>query len=288
MPTYTSFDYVVADHVATITLNQPQKRNAMSRAFWTEMKQVFAAIGDDPGVRAVVIASTGPHFTAGIDLALLGEVMTVAAGLEDSRKRERLRRMVLEFQESFNVIEASRVPVLAAIQGGCIGGGIDMTTACDMRYCTADAFFLAKEIEVGMTADVGTLQRLPRLIPDGLARELCYTGRRMGAEEANACGLVNSIYPDQATMLDEVAAMARCIAAHSPLAVTGTKEMLNYGRDHSIADGLNYIATWNAGMLLSEDLMKSAIAAQSKETPAYDDLAVGPENELSAGSADAA
>lgn len=288
MPTFTAFDYGVADHVATITLNQPQKRNAMSRAFWTEMKQVFAAIGDDPGIRAVVIASTGPHFTAGIDLALLGDVMTVATGLEESRKRERLRRLVLEFQESFNVMEAARVPVLAAIQGGCIGGGIDMTTACDMRYCTADAFFLVKEIEVGMTADVGTLQRLPRLIPDGLARELCYTGRRMAAEEAKACGLVNAIYPDQATMLDEVTTIARRIAAHSPLAVTGTKEMLNYSRDHSIADGLNYIATWNAGMLMSEDLMKSAVAAQSKEAPVYDDLAVGPESALDAGSADAA
>ena len=283
MPTYTTFDYAVADHVATITLNQPQKRNAMSRAFWEEMKQVFSAIGEDPSVRAVVIASTGPHFTAGIDLALLAEVMTVSAGLEESRKRERLRRMVLEFQESFNVIDASRVPVLVAIQGGCIGGGIDMTTACDMRYCTADAFFLVKEIEVGMTADVGTLQRLPRLIPDGLARELCYTGRRMAADEAKACGLVNAVYPDHATMLEQVTLIAKRIAAHSPLAVTGTKEMLNYGRDHTIADGLNYIATWNAGMLLSEDLMKSAKATQSKETPAFDELAVG----AAAGSVDA-
>lgn len=278
MPAYTTFDYDVADHVATITLNRPQKRNAMSRAFWTELKTAFAAIGDDPAVRAVIVASTGPHFTAGIDLALLGDVMTVAAGLEESRRRERLRRLVLAFQESFNVIEASRVPVLAAIQGGCIGGGIDMTTACDMRYCTADAFFVVKEIEVGMTADVGTLQRLPRLIPDGLARELCYTGRRMEADEAKACGLVNAVYADQATMLEAVAAIARRIAALSPLAVTGTKEMLNYGRDHSIADGLNYIATWNAGMLISEDLMKSMAAAQAKEAPDYDDLAAGADD----------
>lgn len=278
MPAYTTFDYDVADHVATITLNRPQKRNAMSRAFWTELKTAFAAIGDDPAVRAVIVASTGPHFTAGIDLALLGDVMTVAAGLEESRRRERLRRLVLTFQESFNVIEASRVPVLAAIQGGCIGGGIDMTTACDMRYCTADAFFVVKEIEVGMTADVGTLQRLPRLIPDGLARELCYTGRRMEADEAKACGLVNAVYADQATMLEAVAAIARRIAALSPLAVTGTKEMLNYGRDHSIADGLNYIATWNAGMLISEDLMKSMAAAQAKEAPDYDDLAAGADD----------
>ena len=275
MPAYAAFDYTVADHVATITLNRPEKRNAMIREFWDDMKAVFAAIADDPAVRAVVIASTGPHFTAGIDLSLLAQVMQASDGLEESRKRERLRRMVLDFQESFTAMERSRVPVLAAVQGGCIGGGIDMVTAADMRYCTADAFFLVKEIEVGMTADVGTLQRLPRVMPDGLARELCYTGRRMMADEAKACGLVNAVFPDQETMLAEVGAVARRIAGHSPLAVTGTKEMLNYTRDHSIADGLNYIATWNAGMLLSADLMKSAAAAQSGEAPAYDALAVG-------------
>lgn len=275
MPAYTAFDYDLTDRVATITLNQPQKRNAMSQDFWSDMKAVFSDIADDPAVRAVVIASTGPHFTAGIDLALLAQVMQASAGLEESRKREKLRRTLLDFQETFNVIEASRVPVLTAVQGGCIGGGIDMITAADMRYCTADAFFLVKEIEVGMTADVGTLQRLPRVMPDGLARELCYTGRRMMADEAKACGLVNAVYPDHQTMLEEVTAMARHIARHSPLAVTGTKEMLNYTRDHSIADGLNYIATWNAGMLVSEDLLKAAAAAQSKEQPEYDDLAVG-------------
>jgi len=275
MPAYTAFDYDVTDRVATITLNQPQKRNAMSQDFWHDMKAVFGEIAEDPSVRAVVIASTGPHFTAGIDLALLAQVMQATAGLEESRKREKLRRTLLDFQESFNVMEASRVPVLAAIHGGCIGGGIDMITAADMRYCTADAFFLVKEIEVGMTADVGTLQRLPRVMPDGLARELCYTGRRMMADEAKACGLVNAVFPDHQALLDEVTAMARHIAGHSPLAVTGTKEMLNYTRDHSIADGLNYIATWNAGMLVSEDLIKAAAAAQTKEPVEYDDLAVG-------------
>ena len=275
MSAYTAFDYAVADNVATIALNRPEKRNAMSRAFWDEMKAVFGAVGADPAVRAVVIASTGPHFTAGIDLALLGELAQENAGLEDSRRREWLRRKILELQESFSVMERARVPVLAAIQGGCIGGGMDMITAVDMRYCTADAFFQVKEIEIGMAADVGTLQRLPRTMPDGLARELCYTGRRMRADEAKACGFVNAVYPDHATMLAEVAAIARAIAAHSPLAVTGTKEMLNYTRDHSIADGLNYIATWNAGMVVSEDLSRAAAAMRSGETPEYKNLAVG-------------
>ena len=275
MPAFTAFDYAVADSVATITLNRPEKRNAMSRDFWDGMKVAFGEIGEDPSVRAVVIASTGPHFTAGIDLVLLAELIEDSSGLEESRKREWLRRSILDFQESFSVMERARVPVLVAVQGGCIGGGMDMITAADMRYCTADAFFQVKEIEVGMTADVGTLQRLPRTMPDGLARELCYTGRRMTADEAQTCGFVNSVYPDHGTMLDEVAAIARRIAAHSPLAVTGTKEMLNYGRDHSIADGLNYIATWNAGMIVSDDLRKAAAAMQSREWPKYEDLAVG-------------
>lgn len=275
MPAYTAIDYAVADSVATITLNRPEKRNAMSRAFWSEIKAAFAAVEEDPAVRAVVVASTGPHFTAGIDLAMLAQLTEEASGLEESRKREWLRRTILDLQESFTVMERARVPVLAAVQGGCIGGGMDMITAADMRYCTADAFFQVKEIEVGMTADVGTLQRLPKVMPDGLSRELCYTGRRMAADEARACGFVNAVYPDHAAMLSEVVAIAGHIAAHSPLAVTGTKEMLNYGRDHSIADGLNHVATWNAGMIVSEDLRKAAAAMHGGEAPDYEDLAIG-------------
>lgn len=274
MADFTSLDYAVVDNVARITLNNPEKRNAMTAAFWRDIREAFAVIDQSPEVRAVVIASTGPHFTAGIDLGLLAGFVQGSPDLEDSRRRENLRRMVLELQECFNAIERARMPVLAAVQGGCIGGGIDMITACDMRYCTADAFFQVKEIEVGMTADLGTLQRLPRVVPDGLARELCYTGRRMDAEEAKACGFVNAVYPDQDAMLEAVSGIARRIAGHSPLAVAGSKEMLNYGRDHSVADGLNYIATWQAGMFLSEDLPAAARAMQTKQAPDFQDLAI--------------
>jgi len=156
-----------------------------------------------------------------------------------------------------------------ALQGGCIGGGVDMVTACDMRYCTANAFFCVKEIAIGITADVGTLQRLPRLIPDGLARELSYTGRNLAAEEARSSGLVNQVFADQAAMLDGVMAIAKTIAGHSPLAMTGTKEMLNYGRNHSITDGLNYVATWNAGMLAGEDLPEAMKAARERRAANY-------------------
>jgi enoyl-CoA hydratase len=178
----------------------------------------------------------------------------------------------LETQESFNVIEACRVPVLAAIQGGCVGGGVDLVTACDMRYCTTDAFFCIQEINIGMVADVGTLQRLPHLIPAGMVRELAYTGRRFKATEARAAGLVNEVYADQAAMLDAVRGIAREIAAKSPLAVHGTKAVLQYTRDHTVADGLDYIAVWNAGMLLTEDMAEQMQANQEKRPAKFADL----------------
>jgi len=271
---YQTIDLTVEDGVARVTLSRPEKRNAMSAAFWGEIRGVFERMAEMPEVRAAVLASSGPHFTAGIDLALLAGIVTDESDLEEGRRRENLRRTVLELQESFNVLERTHVPVLAAIQGGCIGGGIDMISACDMRYCTEEAFFVVKEIEVGMTADLGTLQRLPRVMPDGLARELAFTGRRMTAAEAKDCGLVNAVFADHATMLDEVTALARRIAGHSPLAVAGTKEMLNYTRDHSIADGLNHIATWQAGMFLSEDLREAASALMEKRAPVFKDLAL--------------
>jgi enoyl-CoA hydratase len=219
-----------------------------------------------------VLASTGKHFTAGLDLrdfAVLGSEL--AAG-DRGRSSERLRRLILTMQESFSAIARCRVPVLAAIQGACIGGGVDMISACDMRYCTSDAFFCIHEINIGMTADVGTLQRLPRLIPDGVARELAYTGRRLLAPRALEVGLVNAVYPNHETLLAEVTATAREIAQRSPLAVVGSKEMLNYTRDHSEADGLNYVATWNAGMFLTTDVMEQMTANMEKRAAQFPEL----------------
>lgn len=268
---YESFDFTVADKVGHIRFNRPDKRNSMTLAFWHDMRAVFAEIEDRDDVRATVISSTGPHFTAGMDLSVFGSL--TPPNVEEGRKRENLRRQILWFQECFSVIDRARVPVLAAIQGGCIGGGVDLATACDMRYCSADAFFVVKEIDIGMVADVGTLQRLPHAMPAGLARELCYTGRRMEAEEARACGLVNQVFATPEKLVEGVLEIARTIAAKSPLAIAGTKEMLNYARDHSIVDGLNYIATWNAGMLLTSD-MPEAFAATAQKRPAqFDDLA---------------
>jgi len=269
---YTTFDFDVRDHVAHIRLNRPDKRNSMTRAFWEEIRHVFAvAIGEERAeARVAVISSTGPHFTAGMDLSVFGSI--VAEEADPARRRERFRRGLLAYQESFSVMEKVRVPVLAAVQGGCIGGGVDMISACDMRYCTADAFFTIKEIDLGMTADVGTLQRLPHLIPQGLVRELAYTGRALPAQEALRAGLVNTVYATQAEMLDGVMAIARTIAAKSPLAVYGSKEMINYARDHSVDEALNYMSVWNAAFIHGADMPEAFTATREKRAPRFADL----------------
>jgi enoyl-CoA hydratase len=189
--------------------------------------------------------------------------------VDPARSREALRRLILDLQDCLSTVERCRKPVLAAIQGACIGGAIDLVTCCDMRYAAAEVQFSVREIDVGMTADVGTLQRLPRLIPDGVARELAYTGRSVDGAEAKAIGLVNQVYATPETLLDGVRAIARRIAAKSPLAIRGTKEMLNYGRDHSVADGLNYVATWNAAMLISADLDETLAAMREQRPPRF-------------------
>ena len=261
----------VAQHVAHVVLDRPQKANAMGAAFWREIREVFQWIDDEGDARVAVISANGRHFTAGIDLALLGGLAAEANGLEPGRRVEKLRRDILSFQDSFNAIERCRKPVIAAVHGGCIGGGVDMVSACDLRYCTEDARFVIKEIDIGLTADVGTLQRLPHIIGDGMLREMAYTGRAVEGAEACRIGLVNRVFPDKDAMLREVLALAATIAAKSPLAIRGTKEMILYTRDHTVADGLNYVATWNAGMLSQADV-EATFAAQAKQAlPVFQD-----------------
>lgn len=280
---YSCFDVEITDKVAHLRLNRPDELNTMVPAFWSELPQIVRAIDDDGSARVIVLSSTGKHFSAGMDLS----VFTGGAGLpgneeprttEMGRTRARLRQTALLLQESFNALEKARQPVLAAVQGGCVGGAVDMVTACDCRYATADAFFVVQEINIGMTADVGTLQRLPKLIPEGVARELAYTGRRMPATRAKEVGLVNEVFDTQEAMLEAVMEIAREIAAKSPLAIWGTKEMVNYARDHSVADGLNYIATWQTGMFQPADMMESFAAKSEKRDPRFDDLLPNPKS----------
>jgi len=268
---FTTLDVTLDAGVATIALNRPDKANAMSEPMWYEIEQAMDWLDATPEARVGIITGKGKFFTAGIDLTLL---MGLGAKIEDDcdgRRREKLRRLILRLQDTLSSIERCRKPVLAAIHGACIGGGIDLITACDMRYCSANAYFTVKEIDVGMTADVGTLQRLPRLVGDGMARELAYTGRKVDGAEAQQMRLVNRCFDTPEALQAGVMEIARTIAAKSPLSIRGCKEMITYARDHTVADGLNYIATWNSAMLLSKDLFEAGAANMQKRDPVFKD-----------------
>lgn len=270
MTDYSAFKVELNENIAHVQINRPEKINAMNAAFWSEIRDIFAWIEDTAAVRVVVLSGAGKHFSSGIDLMLLAQVGG-QLGKEVGRNARALKRKIEELQSSFNAVDACSKPVLAAIQGYCLGGAIDLISACDMRYCTLDAQFAIKEIDVGMAADVGTLQRLPHIIGDGMMRELAYTGRTVEGEEAQRIGLVSRTYADQEALLAGVFDIARSIAQKSPIAVQGSKEMIRYMRDHSIADGLNYVATWNAAMLQAEDLRVAMAAHMSKQTPQFKD-----------------
>jgi len=260
-PTFETLELTIEQQVATVALNRPDKANSMNAAMWEELQSCFEWLDAEPAVRVVILAGNGKHFCAGIDLGLFGNVTGSGSNSEAARKAETLRRTILRLQGNLSAIENCRKPVLAAIHYTCIGGGIDMTCCCDMRYASKDAYFSIKEIDIGMTADVGTLQRLPKIIPDAVVRELAYTGRNMTADEARERGFLNQVFDDREALLEGVTAIARDIASKSPLAIRGTKEMLLYSRDHSVNGGLNYIATWNSGMLSQADLW-AALQAQ--------------------------
>jgi enoyl-CoA hydratase len=274
--THQCFDVEISDHIAHVVLKRGDELNTMTPAFWSELPEIVNGISDAGSARVIVLSSTGRHFTAGMDLSVFSGSSLNADDLEPGRKHARLRQTALHLQQSFGCLEAARIPVLAAIQGGCIGGGVDMVTACDMRYVTADAFFCIQEINIGMTADVGTLQRLPKLIPEGVAREMAYTGARMPAERAREVGLVNEIYDDHEALLEGVMSIAAEIAKKSPLAIWGTKETVNYTRDHSVADSLNYIATWQSGMFQPEDMIAAFQAQAGTDDPEFAPLPPSP------------
>jgi enoyl-CoA hydratase len=266
-----TLDYTVEGAIARVTMKRPHELNTMNKAFWTEIIAVFEAIDADPTVRAVIVASTGKHFTAGLDLGMAAAGLGGAAS-DPGRAREAFRRHVKHMQDSFTVVDRCRVPVIAVVQGGCIGGGVDFVTACDIRIGTENSFFTIQEINIAIVADVGTLQRIPHLLPQGLVRELAYTGRRFPAAEALRYGFVNSVHADHDAALAAAEAMAQMIATKSPLAITGIKHVLNHGRDHSIDDGLEYVALWNAGMLQGEDVPNAVRAQMAKQEAVFADL----------------
>lgn len=271
MDIYETLHVSVEDKIAHVALDRADKSNAMNGVFWEECKRVFQWIDGESSVRVAVLSGNGRHFSAGIDLELLESLLAKGKNTEQGRRVADLRQLILQMQEAFTAIEQCRVPVLAAIQGACIGGGVDMVSACDMRYSTASAFFVIKEVDVGLAADMGTLQRLPYIIGDGIMRELAYTGREITGKKALEIGLVNRVYKDKDSMMEEVMGLARKIARKSPMAIRGTKEMILYTRDHTVADGLNYVATWNAGMLSESELREAIQAQMEKRAPEFED-----------------
>lgn len=271
MNTYQHFKVEVNEHVAHVAFNRPTKANALHQAAWEEMKALFEEIDETPEVRAVVLSGEGKHFCAGIDLQLLMSIQNFQQISCEGRKREAIRKMIFGLQDCISAIEKCRKPVLAAVHRGCIGGGVDIVSACDMRYCTEDAYFTIKEIDLGLVADIGTLQRLPKIINPGVMAEMAYTGRKVHGPEAEKIGLVTRAYADKDAMLTAVMDIAKTIASKSPLVVRGTKEILQYTRDHSVSESLNYMVAWNAGMLLSNDLMEAFQSTVQKRQPNFED-----------------
>ena len=268
---YDTLSVTLHDHIATITLNRPDKANAMNLAMWHELRQAFKWVDATADVRVAILEGEGKLFTSGIDLQMMMGMGDQIQNDCEARTRESLRQVILDLQDSLTTLERCRKPVLAAIHGACIGGGIDLICCADMRYCSADASFSIKEIDIGMTADVGTLQRLPKLIGEGMVRELAYTGRKFDAAEALQMTLVNRVFDSREALQNGVRELAASIAAKSPLSIRGVKEMITYARDHTVADGLNYVATWNAAMLLSNDLQEAMMANMGKRAPKFKD-----------------
>jgi enoyl-CoA hydratase len=269
---HSCFDVEIAGGVAHIRLSRPEAFNSMNRAFWNELPVIVRQINDQALARCIVISSTGKHFCSGMDLAVFDTAGDTGASTDRHTAMEAFRLHVHHLQDTFSGLDQARMPVLAAIQGGCIGGAVDMVSACDIRYATADAFFCIQEINIGMTADVGTFPRLCKLIPEGWVRELAYTGRRLPAHKAKEIGLVNEVFETHEALLAHVLDTAREIASKAPLAVTGSKVMINYARDHTIKDGLDYIATWQTGMFAGSHMAEAFKAKAEKREAVFDDL----------------
>ena len=275
MSKYSCFDVKTKDHICNLVLNRPNELNTMTRDFWVELGDALEEINRDSDVRVVILSSTGKHFCAGMDLSAFSN------GVDDipddkkpdhARVGEVLYRTAKELQGYISKLEEIRFPVIAAVHGGVIGGALDLITACDMRFASNDAFFCIQEINIGMAADVGTLQRLPKIIPDSKMREMAYTGRRMLADEAKDSGLVGEVYETQDEMLDAVHKLAAEIASKSPVAIYGLKAVMNYSRDHNVSDSLDFNALWSGAMLSQADMTEAMTAQMEKRDASFDKM----------------
>ena len=267
---YNFFKVTIENHIAQVSFNRPDKANSLHLPAWEEMRTVFNDMHDNEEVRVIVLTGEGKNFCAGIDLETLMDIQKFNHIKCEGRKREALRKFIFNLQDTITSLENCRKPVLAAIHKACVGGAVDIITACDMRYCTDDSYFAIKEIDLGLVADIGTLQRLPNIIHPGIVSELAYTGRKVFGPEAEKIGLVNQTFSTQEEMINHVMKIAKMIAAKSPLCIRGTKEMLLYKRDHSVQESLNYMTAWNASMLISDDLMEAFQSFMEKREATFE------------------
>jgi enoyl-CoA hydratase len=269
------------EFVATVWLDRPEARNAMGIDLWQDLPRAMDAVADDPSVRAVVIAAKGPHFSVGLDLKSMGSVLagggeaeggaasgTGSAASMAARARG-ARREVLRLQDAITAVARCPKPIIAAVHGYCIGGGVDLIAACDIRLGSADAVFSVREAKMAIVADLGSLQRLPSIIGAGHVAELAFTGKDISAERAKEIGLLNDVAVDADGVLKAARALAAEIAANSPIAVQGTKAVLAANEGRTVAEGLDYVATWNAGMLASDDLTEAVTAFMEKRAPKF-------------------
>lgn len=272
MTSYECFDLDIKDHIAHLSMSRPEALNAMSRVFWKELPEIIKDIDKNSQARVIVLSGQGKHFSAGMDLANFMSNDKSGEKKDPARMREIFYHEVLELQDTFSALEECRMPTIAAIHGACVGGAIDMAAACDMRYCSDDAFFKIAEVDIGIAADVGTLQRLPSLIPLAAVRELAYTGRKFDANEAKELGLVNKVFDSQESLTDEVNKIAEKIANKSPLVTRVIKKQINYSRDHSVKESLDYHAAWNSSLISSKDMEEAMKAYMNKSDGDFEDL----------------
>ena len=268
---WTTFNLTMENHIAHIQFNRPKELNSFSLALWREFPLAIQDINQNKDMRVIVISSTGKHFTAGMDLSVFGS-FEKSANEEAGRQNANFMGLVKKLQNTFTPLAQSKLPVIAAIQGGCIGAGLDLITACDLRYASQDAFFTLHEINIGMMADVGTMPRLQHVVPAGIAREMAFTGKPLSADRAERVGFLNGVVENYDTLIEEVMNVASLIAAKSPLAIWGSKEMMNYGDNHSIEDTLDRVAVWQAGMFSQSDVKTAIGAQQQKQIPKFDKL----------------
>ena len=268
----TCFDVSIENGIANISMNRPDQLNSMIRVFWKELPDLIKEIDKNSDARVIVLSGQGKHFSAGMDLATFVPPKKSEVEVDPARQREVFYHEVLELQDAFTALEECRMPTIASIHGACVGGAIDMVAACDMRYCSEDAFFKIAEVDIGIAADVGTLQRLPSLIPLASLRELAFTGRKFDSSEAKSLGLVNEVFESQETLADEVQKIALNIAKKSPLVTRVIKKQINYARDHSVRDSLEFHATWNASLISGKDMQEAMTSYMNKTEGDFDDL----------------